>query len=188
MLGRGWRPRHSVLVLSAAILLFAAADDRNRGKSAKFPLFVCTDEFDLSDVHIERELRLSLLPPIDVIVTAYSSTRGQTDSTPFLTASMTQVRPGVIALSRDLIQRYNPNAPFAYGDQVLIEGHGVFTVEDTMNERYSKRADIWFPSTSEAIEFGKQELTLTMVTGETGSSGGGRFSGSSLQAASAPSK
>ena len=92
-------------------------------------------------------------------VTGYSSEPRQTDSTPFITASNTRVRPGVIALSRDLLIRYTPGAPFAYGDSVLVAGQ-TYVVEDTMNRRWTNRADIWFPSTTEARRFGKQELEL----------------------------
>ncbi len=182
----------SFVFLGAAINFVVAADHRIPVEPASPAPIICFDELDLATVRIEEELQVTLLPPIDVTVTAYSSTVGQTDSTPFITASMTHVRPGVIALSRDLIRRYNPNAPFAYGDQVVIEGHGIFTVEDTMNQRYSKRADIWFPSTSEALQFGKQQLTLTLASAAStedaaGISGGG-ITGSSPRSASAPSR
>ena len=98
-----------------------------------------------------------------VIVTGYSSTPGQTDSTPFITAWNTTVQDGVIALSRDLLKRYTLGAPFAFGDIVEIEGLGVFTVEDTMNRRWTNRADIWFPTRAEAKRFGSRELLLTNV-------------------------
>ncbi len=177
--------RRAAIVLAVGGVLFAlpGKDAVPAGAIPPGPA-PCPDEFDLADVRLERELRISLLPPLDVIVTAYSSTASQTDATPFTTASMTRVRPGVIALSRDLIRRYNPRAPFDFGDRVHVEGHGVFTVEDTMNERYSRRADIWFASTTEAIAFGKKELTLSRV----GPAGGGGISGCSPRSTSAPSK
>lgn len=95
-----------------------------------------------------------------VTVTGYSSTFDQTDSTPFLTASNRRVRPGIVALSRDLLREYTPGAPFSYGDKVEIRGVGVFTVEDTMNPRYEKRADIWFANRTQARQWGRQELCL----------------------------
>lgn len=94
-----------------------------------------------------------------VTVTGYSSEPRQTDSTPFITASNTQVRPGVIALSRDLLRRYTPGAPFAFGDSVLVAGK-TYVVEDSMNRRWTLRADVWFPSRTEAMRFGRQELEL----------------------------
>jgi 3D (Asp-Asp-Asp) domain-containing protein len=103
-----------------------------------------------------KELRSEQLFAINVIVTGYSSTRGQTDSTPFVTASNTRVRKGIVALSRDLLRRYTPGAPFAFGDRVLIPGVGEFVVEDTMNKRFSQRVDIWFASRSEARHWGHQ--------------------------------
>ncbi len=97
---------------------------------------------------------------IHVTATAYTSTRDQTDSTPFITASMARVRPGIIAMSRDLLKRYTPGAPFDFGDQVEIIGLGVFQVEDTMNRRYSKRIDIWLPDRQDAYAWGVQELLI----------------------------
>lgn len=65
-----------------------------------------------------------------------------------------------MALSRDLLARYTPGAPFRFGDIVRIEGIGDFVVEDTMNRRYERRADIWFEHVHEAREFGHVEATL----------------------------
>ena len=39
---------------------------------------------------------------IPVTITAYSPRKGETDNTPFITASNKRVREGIIALSRDL--------------------------------------------------------------------------------------
>ncbi|WP_309573116.1 hypothetical protein, partial [Deinococcus sp.] len=50
-----------------------------------------------------------------VRATAYNSVPGQTDSTPFVTATGTRTRPGVVALSRDLLRQ------FPYGTKVMIE-------------------------------------------------------------------
>ncbi|MFH1679367.1 MAG: hypothetical protein ABIH26_01840 [Candidatus Eisenbacteria bacterium] len=124
---------------------------------------------------------VTLLPPLEVVVTAYSPRECETDSTPGLTAISTPARPGVIALSRDLIRAFNPTAPFRFGDRVRVEGIGEFVVEDTMNERWSRRADIFLESTEEAIRWGKRRLAITLVEQAGGSSGSVR------REASAPS-
>ena len=49
-----------------------------------------------------------------VKATAYNSEVGQTDNSPFITATGTRVRPGVIALSRDLLR------VFPYGTRVTL--------------------------------------------------------------------
>ena len=84
-----------------------------------------------------------------------------------ITASNTRVRSGIIALSRDLLKRYNPDAPFHWGDWVYIEGVGEFIVEDTMNARYTLHADIWFPDRKIAANWGVRNLKLTAVPPES---------------------
>jgi 3D (Asp-Asp-Asp) domain-containing protein len=98
---------------------------------------------------------------VSVVVSGYTSRPCETDDTPFETAAMTTTRRGVLALSRDLVRRYTPGAPFAFGDVVHIHGIGDFVVEDVMNERYERHADIWFESLDEAREFGRRRAVLT---------------------------
>jgi len=82
-----------------------------------------------------------------VIVTAYSSTPEQTDSTPFITAAGTTVREGIIA---------NNMLPFGTIVRLPeIYGERLFVVEDRMHRRKSTyHFDIWFPSSQEARDFG----------------------------------
>lgn len=112
---------------------------------------------------LDEWLGLEGAPTYTVTVTGYSSTRDQCDDTPFTTAANTRVRDGIVALSRDLLRRYNPDAPFTWGDRVHIEGVGEFIVEDSMNARYRQRADIWFPDRPSAAAWGVQELVLSRI-------------------------
>jgi 3D (Asp-Asp-Asp) domain-containing protein len=98
---------------------------------------------------------------VTVVVSGYTSRPCETDSTPFVTAANTTTRRGVIALSRDLVSRYTRGAPFDFGDVVHLNGIGDFVVEDVMNERYERHADIWFESLGEAREFGRRRAVLT---------------------------
>lgn len=98
---------------------------------------------------------------VTVTVTGYTSRPEETDDTPFITAANTQTRPGVIALSRDLLRRYTPDAPFTFGDVIHISGVGDFVVEDSMNSRWEKRADIWFEKLDHARAFGRRTLVIT---------------------------
>lgn len=83
------------------------------------------------------------------IATAYNSLENQTDSTPWITAAGTRCREGVIAANH-----------LPIGTKVLIDGFGdqIFTVEDRMNRRYTKRIDIWFRSYGKAVRFGKRKI------------------------------
>jgi len=97
---------------------------------------------------------------VKVVATGYSSSIYETDSTPFITAANTSTRDGILALSRDLLKRYTPGAPFDFGDRVHLPGLGEFIVEDSMNSRWNNRVDIWFPSRLEALRFGVKEVYL----------------------------
>jgi 3D (Asp-Asp-Asp) domain-containing protein len=103
---------------------------------------------------------------IRAVVTGYSSTPDQTDETPWLTAWSTQTRPGVIALSRDLLRTFTAGAPFDFGDKILVAGVGIFLVEDTMASRWTNRADIWFPTRLQARQWGLKETLLAKVRDE----------------------
>ncbi|MBI2642516.1 MAG: 3D domain-containing protein [Candidatus Wildermuthbacteria bacterium] len=81
-----------------------------------------------------------------VVVTAYSSTTWQTDDTPFITASGTQVRDGIVA-TNILPMGTKIKIPDLYGERV-------FVVEDRMHPRKNYQVDIWFPEYSDALNFG----------------------------------
>lgn len=100
---------------------------------------------------------------VDVVITGYSSTQDQTDESPWITANATRTRPGVIALSRDLLRTYTPGAPFDFGERILVAGVGIFQVEDTMHDRWKKRADIWFPSRAKARRWGRKHKLIAHV-------------------------
>ncbi|KAF0134687.1 MAG: hypothetical protein FD145_518 [Candidatus Saganbacteria bacterium] len=89
-----------------------------------------------------------------VLMTAYNSLEGQTDSSPWVTASGTRCRKGVIA------SNFLP-----FGTKVKIEGFGnqIFVVEDRMNKRFARRIDIWFSGYNEAMKFGAKKLKYYVV-------------------------
>ncbi len=84
---------------------------------------------------------------IKVVLTGYSSTAAQTDSTPFITANGTYVRDGIVA---------NNGLPF--GTEIRIPelyGDKVFSVEDRMHWRKGDyHFDIWFSTYEQAKNFG----------------------------------
>ena len=84
---------------------------------------------------------------LKVVVTGYSSTEDQTDSNPFITASGTQVRDGIIA-----------NNVLPFGTRIRIPelyGDKIFVVEDRMSwKKGNYHIDIWFPTYWEAKNFG----------------------------------
>lgn len=88
--------------------------------------------------------------------TAYSSTKDQTDDTPFITAMGTHVRDGVVAAN------FLP-----FGTLIKIPdyfGDKVFVVEDRMNKRYDYRIDLWFSTRAEAKEWGVRKIKIEIVS------------------------
>ena len=91
-----------------------------------------------------------------VAATGYSSTPEQTDSTPFITASGTHVRDGVIAANFLPIGTII-KIPELFGDKTFI-------VEDRMNSRYWLNIDIWFSEKNLAKEFGLKVVKVEIVS------------------------
>jgi len=89
---------------------------------------------------------------ITVPATAYNSLAGQTDDTPFITASGTTTRHGVLA-ANFLPIGTRVKIPEIYGDDIFI-------IEDRMNQRYWERVDIWMESYDDAIQFGYQNTEI----------------------------
>ena len=95
---------------------------------------------------------------LEITVTGYSSSYDETDADPFTTASGKGVRDGIVATNL-----------LPFGTRVRIPeefGDKVFVVEDRMHRRFSNRIDVWFPSKSEAREFGKKNLEIEILPDE----------------------
>jgi len=90
-----------------------------------------------------------------VLTTAYSSTFDQTDSTPFITASGTKVRDGVVACN---FLKFGTRVRFPelYGDKV-------FVVEDRMARKNDHKIDIWFASRDQAKQFGIKQIKIEVL-------------------------
>lgn len=91
-----------------------------------------------------------------VPATAYSSTKDQTDESPFITAMGTHVRSGVIAAN------FLPLGTVVKIPELF--GNKTFVVEDRMHSRYFYQIDIWFPSRGEAKDFGIRKIKIEVIS------------------------
>ena len=99
-------------------------------------------------VILERKL-------IRTVVTGYTSSADETDSTPNITASGTYTHDGVVA------SNFLP-----IGSKIRIPklfGAKVFTVEDRMNERFTDRIDIWFATKVSALNLGLRTVDIEVL-------------------------
>ena len=116
-------------------------------------------------------------PTFTVRATGYNSLASQTDSTPNVTATGTHTRFGVLAVSRDLLARDLPYGSIVrlrdlgtYYDgrgegryQSVLDGQGLFVVEDTMHARKRQQVDVWFGDYASAVNWGVRELEIQVV-------------------------
>jgi 3D (Asp-Asp-Asp) domain-containing protein len=91
-----------------------------------------------------------------VRVTAYNAVPEQTDSTPDICAWGDKIRPGIIAISRDLEQ-----SGLTRGKEVHVEGIGKVVVLDRMHHRKRNQIDLYMENYEDAVEFGVKELTIS---------------------------
>jgi 3D (Asp-Asp-Asp) domain-containing protein len=98
----------------------------------------------------------SLVP---VSVSMYNAVEEQTDDTPLITASNETIHSGVVALSRDLEEKYN----FKFGDLIFIkEINKSLIFKDRMNKRFKNSVDIYSKCEKEAKEFGRRTYHLVI--------------------------
>lgn len=83
---------------------------------------------------------------IRTVITAYTSSREETDDTPFITASGSYARYGIVA-ANFLPLGTKIRLPKIFGEQIFI-------VEDRLHTRYNNRVDIWLSNKVQAINFG----------------------------------
>ena len=92
---------------------------------------------------------------IVVTMTTYTTSRSQTDSNPYETASgfiLNKNNPKkhrVIAISRDL------RDTFAFGDSVYVQAgkySGTYVVHDVMNKRFKKKIDLLINPKDEGVK------------------------------------
>ena len=103
----------------------------------------------------QSEVGADVKDVVTTTVTAYSSEVGQTDDTPYTTASGTRVRQGVVAANWLPIGT-KVRIPDFFGDQV-------FVVEDRMHSRHTNRMDVWFPTRAEAVQFGARKAQIEVL-------------------------
>lgn len=109
--------------------------------------------FPINTISTREEIVISR---INVVITGYSSSPWETDDTPYITASGSFVREGIIA-----------NNLFPFGTKLKIPeifGEKIFVVEDRLNSNKSYyHVDVWFPSQEEAMNFGKRWTYIEII-------------------------
>ncbi|MGB2762162.1 MAG: hypothetical protein WBC21_01320 [Minisyncoccales bacterium] len=145
----------SIIILLAILLLLESTQIFLQFKKTivQRPVYMAEGQPIDIDAYL-REYFVNTIPKkiMYVTVTAYSSTNGQTDGTPYLTAIGTPVRDGIIAANFLPIGTV-VRLPDKFGEKL-------FVVEDRMHEKYGLQIDIWMSAQEEAKKFGIQYLKM----------------------------
>lgn len=150
---------HVVLYSVLILILILVGTGRNSQK----------DKVELDNRQINRLTRYDMLfkdilpkwdieKPLfykEVDITVYTSQKEETDDTPYITANMSKVKPGGMAVSRDLLEVLG-----GYGKRVVVKGYGIFVINDTMNKRFTNSIDIWGGDLKAALNHGRQKGTI----------------------------
>jgi 3D (Asp-Asp-Asp) domain-containing protein len=110
-------------------------------------------------IKIQKRVALALEPRPEVMklfVTAYSSTSGETDHTPCLSAT-------AYNLCKHNVENVVACNFLPFGTKIKfpqLDPNKFYTVVDRMHERYNSRIDIWMQSHQEAEKFGIKYLTV----------------------------
>jgi 3D (Asp-Asp-Asp) domain-containing protein len=150
-------------VINAVAILAFAAQVLNPYMALADTVNASTDPLTIPTTLVESE-EGALFGPVepasqpDMVmiaeISAYTSTPGQTDDTPFIAANGKHVHDGMIA-ANGLPFGTIVKIPSLYGDKEFI-------VEDRMNKRYKLgNMDIWLDtSRKEALKFGRKHLKV----------------------------
>ncbi len=161
----------NILLLVITGILFGFLPFFQPAKKAEADIELVADEQTLTELInglplLQDNSFLPVSSPLDneevvvrkmkVVVTAYSSSPWQTDDTPFVTASGTGVREGVVA-----------NNLLPFGTKIRMPelyGSQIFVVEDRMKRDRSKyQFDVWLPSYREAKNFGAKATYVEVL-------------------------
>lgn len=113
----------------------------------------------VTDQEYLRRLEAQNKPVAIVTVTAYSAEPSQTDSDPDIAASMRRVRPGTVAVSRDLFDK-----GWVFGRKVRIEGLGIYVINDLMAARHGNSIDIFIGNAQQCQAFGKRRVHAALLS------------------------
>lgn len=142
-----------ILIIIELAQLFFPFKDLIKKAANQRPVYIVDSQPIDIDAYLQ-EYFANKIPKktMQVTVTGYSSTDGETDGTPYLTAIGTVVRDGIVAanfLPIGTVVRF----PDKFGEKLFI-------VEDRMDKRFGLQVDIWMLNQEEAKKFGLQYLKM----------------------------
>lgn len=148
------------IVLLATIYSLGEIHDihqRHKAEDAKAVVSVVNEDADLlAMIFGLSQWDNSPLKSAVVSVTCYSSTRRQTDDTPYHVGDGSAVKVGIIAVSPDILR----DLGLRRYQRVMLIGYGIFEIRDTTAEHLTMTVDIWLPEEKAAWLHGRQTTVM----------------------------
>jgi len=143
----------SLLFVLCIIFVHSSIDQQNRIMQLETQVVILQKEIELhrsTIAKIKTDVDVKHSKGVKVKITAYTPSKEECDDDPFITASNKRVRPGQVAVSRDLFFEKG----FTFGKKIYIENHGIFVINDLMNKRHKHAIDIVLFDKGKAVKFG----------------------------------
>ena len=120
-----------------------------------FSAMMVQPEIPLKELELEARGPVEIIEILPAVVTAYTSSRDETDADPFTTASGERAGLGIVACP----------ARYEFGTAVEINGEE-YICDDRMHKRFREqdRFDIWVETKAEAKEWGIKKLEVEIKT------------------------
>lgn len=96
-----------------------------------------------------------------VTITAYMPNKAECGGDFEVTASMKKVKPGMVAVSRDLLE-----LGWTFGKKVYISGFGVYRIADLVSEEHTNRIDILVFSKRDINNIGMRRNVIASIIKE----------------------
>jgi len=140
------------------------------GKSVLLPTLVIrsAEVVDTDSTVVKNNETVLLIEPVKeprvlktykLTITAYTSEKAQTDSTPCITANgydLCEANEENVIAANFLPMGTKVRIPEHFGDRV-------FTVQDRMNARYKYRADVWMKELADARKWGAKYTVIEVI-------------------------
>ena len=155
---KNWALFALVLTIFLGVLfgVYSFSENNEDNYGSDLDNFVVFQENTLVSLSSPNNPPLEIVETLPVIITAYSSTPGQTDDSPYITAAGTFVRDGIVA-----------NNLLAFGTKIRIPeiyDDKIFVVEDRMSwKKGNYHVDVWFPDYSGALAFGAKRTYIEIL-------------------------
>jgi 3D (Asp-Asp-Asp) domain-containing protein len=107
---------------------------------------------------MKNERRHKIGSTVLLDVTAYTAADDENGGYGDMAASNKRVRPGTVAVSRDLFKQ-----GWRFGKKIHIHGMGTYVINDLMSRHQRRKIDVFLTDRGKALQFGVKQKKITLL-------------------------